>query len=427
MVREELASAGRHKGLNAFITLFGGEKGLALSRARELDRRLEAGGRKAAGLLGIPVAVKDNIFFGGFPTTAATYYFRDFVPSVNARIVDDVLGLGAVPLGKTNLHELALGGTSAASYFGPVRNPRDSERVSGGSSGGSAVAVATSKVGALGLGTDTGGSIRVPAALCGIVGFKPTLGSLSLDGIFPLSATLDHTGLLTRTVPDMIMAYGLLSGTDEVHPSKGKVRVGVLTGHFMEETEAAVSKSFWRAIEAMEASGGFKAVEIPADSSFQRYTTARARVQLREAAWFYGELATRKEVSSKMNRDVVTLLRRGMAVGEVSYMGANLVRLESIRAFGRMLKEVDTLAMPTTRVVAPRLEDVLGKEAGNLRRLLLQNTEVFNLCGFPALSLPSNPGSASLPTAIQFACGLGEDASVLRIGEMAAAAIAHAR
>jgi aspartyl-tRNA(Asn)/glutamyl-tRNA(Gln) amidotransferase subunit A len=344
-------------------------------------------------------------------------------------MVDDALGLGCIPLGKTNLHELALGGTSAASYFGPVRNPHDVERVAGGSSGGSAVSVALAKGAVLGFGTDTGGSVRIPAALCGVMGFKPTLGSLSLEGVFPLSATLDHAGLLTRTMPDMVRAFEQLTGARKPRGSPGrqaaKIRVGILTGHFLEGTEEKVSRSFWKAIDRMEASGDFVAVEVPTDSSYERFTRARGYIQLSEAAWFYGELARSEKVAAKMNKDVVTLLRRGMRLGRVRYLGANLVRLESIRVFGRLLKGLDVLAMPTTRVVAPRLKDVMGNEAGNLRRLLLQNTEIFNLCGFPALSIPSNPGTAELPTGIQLACGLGEDALALRAGGLAVRAIAR--
>lgn len=376
----------------------------------------------------MPLAIKDNIFFGGFRTTDATFYFKDFVPSRNAELVDRALARGGIPLGKTNLHEIALGATSAASYFGPVRNPRDPSRVSGGSSGGSAVAVAMSKGPLLGFGTDTGGSIRVPAALCGIVGFKPTLGALPLDGIFPLSATLDHAGLLTRTVPDMLLAFGCLGQADRERKTKGRrgTRVGVLTGHFFAETEKRVSKNFWTGMERMESSDRFSVVEVPTDSSFERFTRARAAIQLKEAAWFFDGLMNDGKVAAKMNPDVLTLLRRGAKVGQVGYMAAESLRLESIRVFGRMLKEVDLLAMPTTRAVAPKLDDVRGKEAGRLRRVLLQNTEVFNLCGFPALSVPSNPGSADLPTAIQLVCGLGEDEKLLRSGEEASVALSGA-
>lgn len=430
-MREELDNIGQYnERVNAFITVLGGTRGVALSRARELDKMLGSGkGETASALFGVPLAIKDNMFFGGFPTTAATYQFRDFVPSTNADIVDQAMRLGCIPLGKTNLHELALGGTSAASYFGPVRNPHDLERVAGGSSGGSAVAVAMSKGPLLGFGTDTGGSIRVPAALCGVMGFKPTLGSLSLKGVFPLSATLDHAGLLTRTMPDMGRAFELLVSEGRLRgPLRrrgGRIRVGILTGHFQEEAEKMVSKNFWKAIDRMDASGDFHAVEVPTDPSYERFTKARAAVQLSEAAWFYGELANSGKVSPHMNADVLTLLRRGAQVGQVRYLGANLVRLESIRVFGRLLKSLDVLAMPTTRVAAPRIDDVLGKEAGRLRGLLLQNTEVFNLCGFPALSIPSNPGSKELPTAIQLAGGLGEDELVLHAGDLAIRAIVH--
>ncbi len=428
-VGEELENVQRYNDrLNAFITVLGSHSGIALSRARELAARLRARkGKAPSGLVGIPLAIKDNMFLGGFPTTAATYYFKDFVPNLNAQIVDDALGLGCIPLGKTNMHELALGATSAASYFGPVRNPHDVERVAGGSSGGSAVSVAIAKGAVLGLGTDTGGSIRVPAALCGIMGFKPTLGSFSLAGVFPLSATLDHAGLLTRTMPDMARAFEQLTGARG--PRGGtkrqgtKIRVGILTRYYLDDTEVKVARSFWRAIDRMEASGDFVAVEIPTDASYERFTRARGAIQLREASWFYGELVRSEKVAAQMNPDVVTLLRRGAQFGQMRYFGGDLVRLESIRAFGRLLRAVDVLAMPTTRVVAPRLDEVQGNEAGRLRRLLLQNTEVFNLCGFPALSIPSNPGTADLPTAMQLACGLGEDELTLKAGELAMRAI----
>ncbi len=430
-VREELENVARYnRKFNAFIMVFGGDKGLALSRARELDARArDRSGRRSSGLYGVPLAIKDNIFFGGFGTTGATYYFRDFVPNFNAEILDDALGSGCVPLGKTNMHELALGGTSAASYFGPVRNPHDPERVAGGSSGGSAVSVALAKGAVLGLGTDTGGSVRVPAALCGIMGFKPTLGLLSLEGVFPLSATLDHAGLLTKTMPDMVAAFDHIAHRDPTRNPRrrqgGRTRIGVPTKHFLDETEEKVARNFWRALDRMKASEEFSVVEVETDSSYERFTSARAAIQLKEAAWFYEELVKSKRISARMNPDVLALLRRGLRVGQVRYLGANLVRLESIRVFGRLLKGLDALAMPTTRVVAPRLADVAGKEAGTLRKLLLQNTEVFNLSGFPALSIPSNPREGDLPTSIQFACRLGEDSLALQTGERAMRAIAR--
>jgi aspartyl-tRNA(Asn)/glutamyl-tRNA(Gln) amidotransferase subunit A len=309
-----------------------------------------------------------------------------------------------------------------------VRNPHDDDRVAGGSSGGTAVAVSVSKGAVLGLGSDTGGSVRVPAALCGIMGFKPTLGSLSLDGVFPLSATLDHAGLLTRTMPDMIHAFDSLTGgrKTKVHARLGRrIRVGVPSEHYVEGAEERVLRNFWTAMERMEGSGDFEVVDVPVDSSHERFGRAKGTIQLKEASWFYETLVESRSVAKHMNPDVVTLLKRGLHVGQIRYLGANLVRLESVRVFGRLLKGIDALAMPTTRITAPRLADVVGNEAGNLRRQLLQNTEVFNLCGFPALSVPSNPGAAELPTAIQFTCGLGEDELALRVGDQAMQAIAR--
>lgn len=426
-LRSELANVSRYdKRLSAFVTLFDGEHGAALARARELDAGLREGkARDPSGLFGVSLAIKDNIFVGGFRTTSATFHFRDFVPSVNANVVDDALAAGGIPLGKTNLHELALGGTSAASFFGPVRNPYDQERVAGGSSGGSAVAVALSKGPVLGLGTDTGGSVRVPAAFCGIVGFKPTLGTLSLGGVFPLSATLDHAGLLTRTVPDMELAFEALTGRRPLGAGDGKkVRVGALTGYYLDETDEEVARDFWRALERMEGSERFSVAEVPTTPDFERFMRARAVIQLKEAAWFYEELVRSRDTSAKMNPDVVTLLKRGLGFGQVRYLEASLARLESIRVFEGLLEGLDVLATPTTSVPAPRLEDVIGKESGRLRRLLLRNLEAFNLCGFPALSIRANPGSSRLPTGIQLAGRLRDDWSVLKAGRLAAKAIA---
>lgn len=203
-----------------------------------------------------------------------------------------------------------------------------------------------------------------------------------------------------------------------------RFKVGVLTGHFFDEVDSRVEKDFWSAMDRMVRSEGFEVTEIPTGSAFQRFTAARAAIQLKEAGWFFEELATKKEIASKMNADVVTLLKRGLRMSEPRYLAASVTRLESIQVFGRLLDGHDVLAIPTTRVPAPRLDDVLGNEAGNLRKLLLQNTEVFNLNGFPALSIPSNPDSPGLPTGLQLAGRLGEDWLVLSAGELAERAIA---
>ena len=208
-MEDELSNIdGYNRKLNTFITVFSGDHGLALSRAREINARLaRKRPERRATLMGVPVAIKDNVFFAGFPTTDGSASFREFVPAVNATVVERLLGAGCIPLGKTNLHELALGVTSTSAYGGPIRNPSDPSRISGGSSGGSAVSVAMSRGPLLSIGSDTGGSVRIPAALCGVCGFKPSQGLLSTEGVFPLSPSLDHLGLLTKTVPDMSLAF----------------------------------------------------------------------------------------------------------------------------------------------------------------------------------------------------------------------------
>jgi len=207
--------------LNAFITIFEGESEPAIAAARAADRRIRRKGSRLATLTGIPFVIKDNFFFAGYPTTNACAAFARFVPQTTAALVDSLIDHGMVPLGKTNMHELALGATSSSSFFGPVRNPWDPVRVSGGSSGGTAVSVAVSKEPLLGLGSDTGGSVRVPAALCRVCGFKPSLGALSTEGVFPLGATLDHSGLITKTMPDLVTAFSALRGGDAA-PQRGE-------------------------------------------------------------------------------------------------------------------------------------------------------------------------------------------------------------
>jgi aspartyl-tRNA(Asn)/glutamyl-tRNA(Gln) amidotransferase subunit A len=410
--------------VNAFIATFRGKTGVALSRARGLDARLRAGkGEVVSGLFGIPLAIKDNIFLAGHRTTAASFYFRDFAPKTTAEIVESAVSLGCIPLGKTNLHELALGATSTSSYFGPVRHPLDPTRIAGGSSGGSAVAVAIAGGPLLGLGTDTGGSTRVPASLCGVVGFKPTLGRLSLEGVFPLSPTLDHAGLLTRTMPDMVASFEALTG-ERVPAPRAKMKVAVLTGYFLEGAERTVLRNFWRAIDRMGESERFEAVEVEAGPEYARYGVARVAILLKEAAWFYGQMVASKDARERMSSDVLTLLRRGLRTGELRYLDANLVRLEAMNALGRVFKEVDIIAVPTTRITAPRMAEVTGSEAGEIRQLLLRNVELFNLCGLPAVSVPSNPGSEGLPTGLQLACRAWEDSTTLLAGAEALKAIA---
>ena len=239
--------------VNAFITVTR-EQALAQAKALDAERRA---GRLRGPLHGIPIALKDNIDTAGVRTTAASAVFDDRVPSEDAEVARRLAAAGAVVVGKANLHEFAFGGTSATSYYGPVRNPWALERNPGGSSGGSAAAVATSLCyGAL--GTDTGGSIRTPASYCSVVGLKPTYGLVSIRGIIPLTLSLDHCGPITRSVMDAAMMLNVLAGYDRLdiasveHPAEDYVaavkqpvngfRIGIARAPFFDLLDADVAK-----------------------------------------------------------------------------------------------------------------------------------------------------------------------------------------
>ena len=401
---------------NAFITVFSGDPGLSLSRARELDGRLaKRRSGRAPPLLGVPVTIKDNVFLAGFPTTDGSRSFRKFLPPGNARVVDLLLGAGCVPLGKTNLHELALGVTGTSGYGGPIHNPTDPSRVSGGSSGGSAVSVALSKGPIISIGSDTGGSVRIPAALCGVCGFKPSQGLLSTDGGFPLSPTLDHLGLLTKTVPDMSFAFQALTGVPLTR--KTKPRLGIPTRYFTEDMDETVSRSFLGAVDALRSSGEFEVKDVHTGGDYDRYSKARAVITVRESSWFYEQVLRSPKLRRAMHQDVLSLMDGGLKTGMLEYMRSMGLRGDAVREAPRLLSGIDALIVPTCLITAPRIDEVLGNETGKIRRLLLRNTELFNMSGLPAMSLPLGKTGASKPTALQIVGDHGKDGLVLSVAE----------
>lgn len=414
-VSEELANISKYRGRhNAFITVFDGDDGLALSRARVLDERLVGSRHKLPPLFGVPLTIKDNTFLGGFPTTNGSEAFSDFIPQTNSDVVDQLLEAGSVPLGKTNLHELALGVMGTSGLNGPIHNAVDPTRISGGSSGGSAVSVRLSKGAIISTGSDTGGSVRVPAALNGVCGFKPSFELLSTDGVFPLSGSLDHLGLFARSMADLSLGFRAITGS---RPLPGrKHRVGIPTTYFVDEMDKQVSKDFWHAIDALKGSGDFDVRDVPVEESMGSYARARAVLTLKEASWFY-EKILRSEARKLLHKDVVALMDNGLKMGMLRYIHATNLRVRCGQVMARLLRGLDALLMPTCLVVAPRIDDVVGKETGYLRYLMLKNTELFNLTGLPALSVPARPRGDSLPTGLQVVGNVGEDERVLSVGE----------
>ena len=248
--------------LDAFITV---TKNEAMDVAHAMEVELKRGHWRGP-LHGIPIALKDNIDTAGIRTTAASELFKDRIPPADAEVVRRLKNAGAIPLGKTNLQEFAYGGTSTISYFGPVHNPWELDRISGGSSGGSAAATAAGLCFAS-LGTDTAGSLRIPASFCGIVGFKPTYGRVSNRGVVPLSWSLDHVGSLSRTVEDAALILGVIAGYDELDPSTAevpipdygsafkmqtsKLRLGIPRTPFFEGLDPEIEKALNAAIEVL--------------------------------------------------------------------------------------------------------------------------------------------------------------------------------
>lgn len=426
LVREEISNIENYQDLNAFITTFDLDSEIVSKNLAKARSSFERGARSAKGeqsLAGIPFTVKDNVFVAGYRATDGCVAFRDFIPTVNADVFDLFYSKGAIPLGKTNLHELALGPTCSASFFGPVRNAIDSTRVAGGSSGGSAVSVARAKYAVATIGSDTGGSVRIPAALCGICGMKPTIGTISSFGVFPLSATLDTVGVLARTVDDLIFTLSALipetfgpNGSSTSRKKKSKQRIGIPGKRYFDGADKSVIKAFWNAID--RAREEFEIVEDVSIPDEDRISLVRRTIMLTEGQWFYSEVLRNPDYRKRMNPDVLGALDAGGKMGMVEGMQAESFRLSFTSKMFAVFESVDYVATPTCLIEAPKLEEMLDrKEYARQRPLLLRNPEVWNLCGFPALTLPSSRlDGQSLPAGFQLAGRYGDDCRVLEAG-----------
>lgn len=394
--------------LNAFITV--------------LEQPAVAQEGAAGKLRGIPIAVKDLFETGGIRTTAGTRFFKDYLPESDAVAVRLVKQEGAVVMGKTNTHEIALGVTTVNPHFGTTRNPWDTARVPGGSSGGSAVAVATG-MSLAALGTDTGGSIRIPASLCGVVGLKPTYGRVSLRGVFPLSWNLDHAGPLAVTVRDAALMLQVLAGYDADDPFsvdqavddylvnvEGGVygwKIALGTGPYVDEADAEV-------LQAVEAAGRLYeemgASVDKLDVSFLREAALANSLMTPAdgAAYHKDRLAEHPEW---FGADVRQRLETGRAFTSTDYALARKTQSETKHRMGRLFRDFDILLLPSTAITAPLIE---GNDAVEQARRLTRFTAPFNLTGLPAISVPCGFSSQGLPIGLQLVGGAWREASVLR-------------
>lgn len=381
--------------------------------------------RHIALLQGIPIAVKDLYNTKGIRTTGGSKFFADYVPSEDAFVVDKIKKAGAHIIGKTNTHEIALGVTNNNPHFGACRNPWDIARTPGGSSGGSAVAVATGMALAA-IGTDTGGSIRIPASLCGVVGLKPTYGRISLRGILPLSWNLDHAGPITKRVEDAAVMLQVMGGYDPEDPASFKTlpgdfsshmqdtirdrKVALAVGTFVEEvTQPEILASIRKAADVLAEQGAI--IEEVNVDYLREGALANALMTQADGAAFHRERL--KEHPDWFGADVRQRLETGAGFTSSEYALARRTQAEVRRRCDLLFEEYDVLILPTTPIVAPVLE---GENAVERARLLTRLTSPFNITGLPALSVPCGFSSEGLPIGLQIASRAWNESGVLRIG-----------
>ncbi len=420
LTRDSLARIEKlNPALNAFIAV---TADLALAQAHQAEAEIGRGDWRGP-LHGIPLGLKDIIDTAGIRTTAASSVFKDRVPQEDAEVVRRLKNAGAVLLGKQNLHEFAYGGSSVVSYYGAVHNPWSLSHIAGGSSGGSAAAVAAGLCcGAI--GTDTSGSIREPAALCGVVGLKPTSGRVSARGVIPLSLSLDHVGPIGGSVADVAAILQAIAGFDPDDPTSADVpvedyvavldegpkalRIGVPRCFFYDHIDPEVASAVDNALAAIAGMGHeLRACELPVP-------TDRA-LQSAEAYSYHAGFAARAPELYQPET-----LRRIQAGANISAEDVREQReeLKQIRReIVHVFENLDLLVTPTTPVAAPAISE-LTKDPDRLRVReleLLRNTRPFNVWGLPAISLPCGFTAAGLPLSLQISGPPWQEARVLQL------------
>jgi len=387
--------------LNAYLTV---AAEAALAEAHRAAREI-ARGRWRGPMHGLPVALKDNIYTRGIRTTAGSKVLENFVPDEDAAVVVRLREAGAILLGKTHLHEFAYGVTSNNVFYGPARNPWDTARIPGGSSGGSAIAVAAGLC-AVAIGTDTGGSIRIPAALCGVVGYKPAFGAVPMDGIVTLCASLDHAGPITRTVGDAALVDAALRGVrasrSAARSSARRLRLGWPEGYFYERLAPEVAAALDAARRVFEKRGvRIVRVRLPLLEAANRASTP---IALAEAYQFHRHAGYFPARAAEYSDDVRSRLEKGVGITAADYLDAQDVVRRSAREFRDCGETVDALLVPTVPMAAPPIgEDrvTIGGGQEDTRAALLRMCRPANLWGAPAISIPCGATQQGLPIGLQ--------------------------
>jgi aspartyl-tRNA(Asn)/glutamyl-tRNA(Gln) amidotransferase subunit A len=405
--------------INAFITVLADE---ALAAARQAEQAIGGGGYLGP-LHGVPIGLKDLYQTRGVRTTGGSRVLADWVPEEDAAVTERLRRAGAIVIGKTNLHEFAFGPTNENPHYGNTNNPWDRSRIPGGSSGGSAAAVATGMCTAA-MGSDTGGSIRLPAALCNLVGHKPTYGLVSRYGALALAWSLDHCGPMARTVGDVAIVMNAIAGHDPRDPASaarvspdfgalldgrvGGIRIGVLREYLEEGVDGEVAAAVRAALETLRGLGAqVEEISVPET----RYALAASTpILLAEAAAVHERwLADRRE---QYGKTILIRLDAGARLTASHYLKAQRARRALQDRFAALGRRFDILASPTCPIPAPTFEQVSSE---TFRGGLVSLTRLFNLLGTPACSVPCGFTANGLPIGLQLAGRPFEDHTVLRV------------
>jgi aspartyl-tRNA(Asn)/glutamyl-tRNA(Gln) amidotransferase subunit A len=412
--------------LNAFVTV---TRELALAQAAVADSEFSRGIDRGP-LQGVPYALKDNFATKGIRTTCGSKLFENNVPDFDSAVTEKLNAAGAVLIGKAALHELAYGITSNNPHFGAVRNPCDQERIPGGSSGGSAAAVA-SGMAAMAMGTDTGGSIRIPAAFCGTTGIKPTSGRISRYGVMPLDFSLDHMGPMTLTSRGAALVLEALSGYDPrddtssrtapgtylppANPSIAGWRIGRPENFFVERVQPEILSAYERTLAIAESLGArIVPVRLP---DIAAINVVGRVILMSEASALMERFMHRRE---DFGADVLALLDQGRLLAATDYVNAQRLRRVMQRDFANIWNQVDLLFTPTSAIVAPKIGEATVEIDGRPEDTRMATTRFvrpINVLGLPAISLPCGLGQFGMPIGLQI---IGKAFSEAKIFQAAA-------
>ena len=404
----------------------------AREKAKQAEKEIMKDGPKSP-MHGIPYGLKDMFYTKDILTTGGSNFLRDFRPDYSATVAQRCDDAGAVLMGKTNTHELAFA-PIGLSCFGQSKNPYDTSRIPGGSSSGSAIAVATGMA-YMAMGTDTGGSIRIPAALCGVVGYKPTYGLTSQYGVIPLSYTLDHIGPLTRSVMDAAITIDVISGTDPMDPCQEAIKrpptqfagelqktdglkgrkIGVPLNFFRDKIDAEVERLYLEALEALKELGAeLVHIEIP---FIEEIPPLSSLILFSEAAHYHRKrMEEQLDGFGKMQQD---RLKNGASWSAVDYIDTMRKREKIRKEWEEIMKDLDVVAVPTVPVQPPLIgSDTTPCKHGDepTADILVRHTRLGTFAGIPALTIPSGLTKEGFPAAIMFYGGKNRDLDVLGVG-----------